>query len=274
MSEDTSTGHRIPAALLPEPEQAPPPAAVPSNAERARTIAALASRAALATVAADPAGFPFASALNIAVDDAGRPLTFVSTMAEHTRNLAGDPRASVLLAEEVPDDVDPLARGRVTLIGRLGRLDDPDEVAGARERFLATHPASFYVDYGDFSPYRLDLVAVRYIGGFGRMGWVDPHEYRTAEPDPLRHAAPGAIAHLNADHADALLACARAFAGLPGAAAASVSGLDRYGLDLVAQTPYGSRVARVAFAEPISDPRRLRAAAVDLTRRARAALEG
>jgi putative heme iron utilization protein len=176
----------------------------------------------------------------------------------------------VLLAEPGPDGADALALGRVTLIGDLVPLE---ERSAARERFLTAHPSAFYVDYGDFSPYRLHLRAVRWVGGFGRMSWVDPDAYAAAEPDPLLAVAPGAIAHLNDDHPDALLACARALASLPDATAAQVTAIDRYGLDLTAITTSGPRPGRVAFSAPLTDPATLRAATVALTRRARAALE-
>jgi putative heme iron utilization protein len=275
--EDASTGHRIPADLLPDegPSARPapsPPAPAPTDAERARTVAADVRRAALATHALDPAGYPFASTVNVVVDAEGAPLTFVSTMAEHTRNLLKDARAGVLLAEEVAEGADALAQGRVTLLGDLERVEDPDARAAAREAFLAAHPSAFYVDYGDFAPYRLAVRAVRWVGGFGRMGWISPQEYAAAEPDPLRGAAAGAIAHLNEDHADAMLACVQALGGVPDATAATVTALDRHGLELVATTPGGRRPTRVAWADgPLDDPARLRAAAVALTRRARSA---
>jgi putative heme iron utilization protein len=267
MSQDRPSGHDIPGPAPQEPPVAYVPA--PSVAERARTVVAAAKRGALATQAVEPGGYPYASAVNVAVGDDGAPLTFLSTMAEHTRNLARDPRASILLAEPGRHGADLLALGRVTLIGDLLPHDTP----GGREAFLSAHPSAFYVGYGDFSAYRLDVRAVRWVGGFGRMSWVDPAAYAAAEPDPLREVAPGALAHLNDDHPDALLACARGLARLPDATAARVIALDRYGLDLEVEVPAGRLAARVTFTEPLTDAATLRAAAVALTRRARAALD-
>src|SRR5215203_6996501 len=89
-----------------------PPAREPSHAERCRTLVASATRGALSTLAADPAGYPYGSVASYGLDDRGNPLFFVSLMAEHTQNAMGDPRASLLVTEPVPDGADPLASGR------------------------------------------------------------------------------------------------------------------------------------------------------------------
>ena len=75
----------------------------------------------------------------------------------------------------------------------------------AEETYLALHEeARYWKDFTDFAYYRLEVAGVYFIGGFGVMGWVTAPEYRDAAPDPLAHAARGIIAHMNADHADAL----------------------------------------------------------------------
>ena len=126
-----STGHQLPQGMGDgqangdEAGAARPPAPEPSHAERARTLVSAANRGVLSTVALDPPGYPFGSVATYALDAPGRPIVFVSTMAEHTRNAAADPRASLIVTEPFPEGSDPLAAGRVTLIGDLL------EVAGA-----------------------------------------------------------------------------------------------------------------------------------------------
>ena len=112
---------------------APPPE--PSHAERCRTLVASGTRGALSTLAADPAGYPYGSVASYGLDDRGNPLFFVSLMAEHTQNAIRDPRASLLVTEPVPDGADPLASGRVTLIGRLEPIDGADRVRIHGRRF-------------------------------------------------------------------------------------------------------------------------------------------
>lgn len=247
-----STGHIIPGW---EPSPADPAAAAPrparpepSHAERARTVVAGQTRAALSTLALDPPGTPFGSVITYGLDGDGRPAFFVSTMAEHTRNLDADPRASVLVVDDTPAGADPLASGRVTLVGVVGEVTDPGERAAAREGYLAANPAAFYVDYGDFRCLRLEVTGVRYVGGFGRMSWVDVARYAAARPDPLAAAAEGIIAHMNADHAAALVTLCHHDAGRADVLAASMTAVDRYGFEVVADLGGDRREAlRIAF---------------------------
>ncbi len=261
--------HRRPAPVTPD-EAAPPPARAPTHAERCRTLVEEARSATLCTLARDPAGYPYGSLVTVAVDGAGRPLFLLSELAEHTGNLHARPEASALLTEPLGTHDQPLALGRVTLIGPCTKVAE-GERAAVREVFLARQPsASYYVDFDDFAFYRLEPEALRYVGGFGRMSWVTPADYRAAEPDPLRAAAPGILTHMNDDHAAASLAYARVLAGIPAAEAATMTAVDRYGFDLAVTTPSGPRAARVAFDEPVATSDEVRRAMVALVKRARA----
>ena len=126
-----STGHIIPgwepAAEDGEPGQPRPAPPEPSHAERARTLVAAQSRGALSTIAVDPPGMPFGSVVTYGLDGDARPCFFVSTLAEHTRNLDADPRASLLVVEDTPAGADPLASGRVTLLGVATEVTDSYE---------------------------------------------------------------------------------------------------------------------------------------------------
>lgn len=206
----------------------PPPAREPTHAERVRTLVHNERRGALSTVAAEPAGYPFGSVVSYGLSDDGDPLLFVSLMAEHTQNALRDPRASLLVAEPVPEDADPLARGRVTLLGHLAPIDEEAARDIARARYLEANPAaSYYIDFGDFTFLQLTVDHVRYVGGYGRMSWVDATDYRAATPDPLIGAAAGIIDHMNADHADAQVLFCRHFAALTDTVSASMSAVDR-----------------------------------------------
>lgn len=267
------TGHQVPPALRGDNgDDAGPPQPEPSHAERARTLVAASNRGVLSTVALDPAGYPFGSIATYALDEAGRPIVFVSTMAEHTRNAAADARASLLVSEPVPDGSDPLAAGRVTLIGDLLPVP-PGERDAARDRYLAANPASgYYIDFGDFSFWRLDVRSVRYVGGYGRMSWVDAGDYGAAEADPLAgETAVSILEHMNADHADSLVLMARILAGRPGTTEAVMTAVDRYGFDVVATGPDGRAAVRIGFRTMISDPADVRPEMASLVRRAREA---
>jgi heme iron utilization protein len=245
----------------------PTPSRRPSGAEAARTVVEVCDTGALATLTTDPAGYPFGSVVPYIVDGDGSPIVCISTMATHTRNLADDPRCS-LLAVEAPGPGHPMDNGRVTLLGTAHLI--ADDHGAWRERYLERHPtADVYVDYGDFSFWSLDVTSVRWVGGFGRMSWVDAESYRAASPDPLGTAAAGALRHLNDDHADAMLAVARAYTGYTDATSALAVRLDRFGLDLDLVTPRGETTGRAPWLEQVDAADDLRMAAVALTRAAR-----
>lgn len=242
----------------------------PSAAEEARTIAAATNVGTLASLT--KAGDPWASFVTYGLlatgPSGGAPVLCVSHLAEHGRNLAADPRAS--LAVVAPGaEADPLASPRITLAGIVEKPVG-DELAAARDAHLAAvEAAKYYIDYSDFSVWVLRVRRVRWVGGYGRMDSTTAEQYAAASPDPLHAIAAGAIEHLNADHADALTEMARALGGFPDAESAVCTGVDRYGLDLKVGTPRGPAYTRVGFGGALSSADELRAATVDLVRRAR-----
>ncbi|MGE0215510.1 HugZ family protein [Mycolicibacterium sp.] len=253
------------APTVPPPLTEPVDTTRPSAAEEARTIAASTNTGTLATLTAD--GDPWASFVTYGLLG-GAPVLCVSNLAEHGRNLARDPRASIAVVAPATE-ADPLASGRITLAGRV-EAPVGDERGAARAAHLAAVPAAkYYVDYSDFSLWVLRVQRVRWVGGYGRMDSTTGAAYAEAEPDPVSPASAGALAHLNADHADALAAMARTLGGYPDAVAATCTGADRYGLDLRLTTERGIAYTRVGYAAPIDSIDELRSATVELTRRAR-----
>src|SRR3954471_6572756 len=169
----------------------------PSHAERARSLVAQISTGTLCTLAIEPAGYPYGSFVTVAFEK-GNPVFLISALAEHTRNLEQDSRASLLVAES--GSTDPLANGRVTLLGPCTRVEG--DGGSARAAFLAVHPNSaYYADFRDFAFWTLRVNAIRYIGGYGRMSWIGQDDWHAAEANPLAPHAADAIAHMNADHA-------------------------------------------------------------------------
>ncbi|MGE2729474.1 HugZ family protein [Mycolicibacterium vaccae] len=238
----------------------------PSAAEEARTIAESTNSATLASLTAD--GDPWASFVTYGLLG-GAPVLCVSNLAEHGRNLAGDPRASLAVVAPATEG-DPLANARITLAGHVERPEGAEHAAAREAHLAAVAAAKYYIDYSDFSLWVLRVQRVRWVGGYGRMDSTSGAEYLAAEPDPVTPHAAGAISHLNADHADSLLAMARILGGYPDATGATCTGADRYGLDLRLTTERGVAYARVGYPQPINAIGELRSAAVELTRLARA----
>ena len=242
------------------------PTSFPSDAELARTLTAGQRQATLCTLTAD--GYPYGSVVSYAVDDAGAPLLLISELAEHTVNARGDDRVSMLATAATTRQADPLGSARLTLLGRLRLVDDQ---AGPHGAYLERHPyAAAYVDFSDFSFWRIDVEQCRFVGGFGHMSWVTADAYRAAAVAPLAEEAGAIISHMNDDHADANLLYVTALARTSDATAASMVGVDRYGVTLRAHTPGGPRLARVPFPEPLQNADQARAALITLLQTARA----
>lgn len=240
----------------------------PSHAERAKTLAASRTSGTLSTLAVDPAGHPYGSLVTTALFEHS-PVFLISALAEHTRNLRADPRASLLLVEG--SDANPLALGRVTLLGRCEPLTEG--LDAARSAYLEAHPdAKYYLDYGDFSFFRLEVESLRYIGGFGRMSWVSAEDWRGATPDPIASSANAILEHMNADHKAAMTAYCRAFSKAREFDDVVMTGVDRYGFEMSVRTASGARPVRLAFSSPVSTSDAVRKEMVDLVKKARALL--
>lgn len=234
----------------------------PSFAERARTLVYLGRIGSLSTLSRKQPGFPFGSVMPYGLDERGRPIFLISTMAMHTQNLKADPRASLLVTQPGADG-DPLGASRVTLIGNIVSVPEP-ELAQARTLYLERYESSkYWVDYDDFSFYRMEIVDVYYVGGFGVMGWVAASDYIAADPDPLADAMAGIIEHMNADHRDSLLLLARNFAGIE-AEHAAMTAVDRLGFQLRLKTAEGVRGARIAFPRAVSNPMETREVFIEM----------
>ena len=250
----------------PGPSSDQPPVPEPTFAERARTLVYLGRIGSLSSLSRKQPGFPFGSVMPYGLDEQGRPIFLISTMAMHTQNLQADPRASLLVTQDSADG-EPLGASRVTLVGNVQPVPDA-EVAEARELYLARHANSkYWVDFEDFSFYRMNVVDVYYVGGFGVMGWVSAPEYDRSKPDPLADATAGIIQHMNADHKDALVLLARKFARTE-AQEVTMTAVDRLGFQVRMTTGDGIRGARIAFLREVKTPTETRGVLIEMVRQA------
>ena len=255
----------------PGPTSNQPPVPEPTFAERARTLVYLGRIGSLSTLSRKQPGFPFGSVMPYGLDDHGRPIFLISTMAMHTQNLQADPRASLLVSQEDAGG-EPLGASRITLVGNVLPVPDP-ELAEAREIYLARHANSkYWVDFEDFSFYRMDVVDVYYVGGFGVMGWVSAPDYDRSQPDALADSMAEIIQHMNADHKDTLVLLARQFAHVD-STEATMTTVDRLGFQVRLRTTDGMRGARIAFLREVSNPVETRKVLVEMVQQARSPTE-
>ena len=228
----------------------------PSYAERARTLVHLGRIGSLSTLSQKRPGWPFGSVMPYGLDERGRPSFLISTMAMHTQNIMGDSRASLLVTQPEASG-DPLGAARVTLMGNTSRVSE-EERKQVRDVYLVRYEnAKYWVDFSDFALYRMEVVDVYYVGGFGVMGWVAADEYARAKADPLADTASEIIRHMNADHADALALLARSFGEVEVEEAAMTS-IDRLGFHL--RLKLGDRVhaVRIPFTREVRNTQETR----------------
>ena len=244
-----------------------PPVPEPSFAERARSLMYSCRIGSLSTLSRKQPGYPFGSLTPYALDAHGRPIFLISTMAMHTQNLQADPRASLFVTEANAGG-DALSASRVTLMGKVTRIQE-SELAEARSLYLASYPDSkYWVDFDDFFFYRMDVVNVYYVGGFGVMGWVAASEYSRAQPDPLIDHKVGIIEYTKADHKDALLPLAKRFADIE-AEDAEITAMDRLGFQLRLKTKDGVDGVRIPFLREVRNPGEAKEVFVEMVRLAR-----
>jgi len=202
--------------------------------------------AALATIDRT-CGAPLTTLVSIGADFSGAPLMLLSHLAHHTKNLAIDPRGSLLLSTR-PDRGDPLNGPRLTLSGRI----IAHEEASARARFIRQNPKSrLYAAFSDFCIYRMDLEAVFFNGGFARAVSMAPEDVLTNIDgvDSLIQAEEALLDWVNSDQG--------AIASHPLIGSTSqktrrwrARSLDTEGLDIAS----GSATARIVFDAPVSSP--------------------
>jgi heme oxygenase (biliverdin-IX-beta and delta-forming) len=209
----------------------------------ARAVARRCTRAALAT---SLNGAPYASLVLLAVDLDASPLLLLSELAQHSRNIAFDPRMSLLL-DGTEGLADPLTGPRVSLLGRAQQTDDPRCLA----RLVSHHPASAaYAGFRDFHLYRVAVERGHLVAGFGRIDWIDGADFLFAsDAGTLAAAESEILRHMNEDHGDTVADYARALLGRAGTGW-RMTGIDPEGIDLRRQ----DETARLDFAAPVEVP--------------------
>lgn len=242
---------------------------LPTDAEArgmARRLIRIARFGALGVL--DPGdGFPFVSRVALASEMDGTPAMLVSSLSQHTRALQHDARCALLVGE--PGKGDPLAHPRLSVTGRAERIgrDDPAHAAIQR-RYLCRHPkAKLYAGFSDFSFFRIRMERASLNGGFGKAYLLEGADLSIAGHPALEELSAmeaGAIAHMHADHLDAVRLYAERLARA-GEGSWFLSSFDPEGLDFMD----GDRVARLAFDPPLATAGDLRPRLVALAKEAR-----
>lgn len=173
-------------------------------------------------------GYPSGSVVAFAPDADGRPIFLFSKISPHTQNVKKDKRTSLVIASKEfkgPSD------GRVTLLGTT-TIVPPEESEAVKEIYMAKHPGAFWVGFGDFKFYRMEVEDINFVGGFARAGAVAPDEYRDAAPDHVSEYGMQVATHMNDDHMSSTIAIIeKEIPGL-GVSEAMITSVDSLGMSV------------------------------------------
>jgi len=234
-------------------------------AKLARWLLRRSRQGALATLMAS-SGDPYCSLVNVASYADGSPILLISRLAVHTRNILADSRVSLMLDERAEGD--PLEGSRIMLAGRAEQAGT-DDLPVLRRRYLNAHPsAETFVNFNDFSFFRIRPSGAHLVAGFGRIVDLKPEQFLTdiSDAGALLEAEQDAIDHMNADHRDAMNLYATKLLGAE-AADWRCTGCDPDGMDMQA----GTKALRLDFPRRIVTPAALRQTLKEFADQARAA---
>ena len=232
-----------------------------NNSNEARLLLRAHRYGVLSTLSKKFAGYPFGSITPYLVDHDGSLLILISTIAEHTKNILSDPRVSLITHDQRDPHIQ--TQGRVTVIGNAQPEPNRDEANCDQvcARYLRYFPeAQAYFSMHDFSFYRIRPIAIRYIGGFGKIHWIDIENY-IVPPYPLIEQETDVVTHMNSDHQETMRNYCQHFRQYT-ALDVAMLGIDVDGFDVRAD----DKVLRFDFAQPVLDAQQARTALVEMAR--------
>jgi putative heme iron utilization protein len=220
-----------------------------SNTTEARRLLRSHRYGALSTLSKKLTGYPFASITPYMVDHDGSLLILISALAEHTKNIEYDPRVSLITHNQSSPEIQ--MQGRVTVTGQAHRINDQQQPV---TRYLRHFPEATDLLSLDFSFYRIQPHAIRYIGGVGRIHWLNMESYPAAQAEIFSRKEEALLFEINQQHQAILCDLLQRKFGLEARHAQAIS-LDCDGLDI----RYGEQILRHDFADTITDPNQLTA---------------
>jgi putative heme iron utilization protein len=238
-----------------------------SNAEETRSLLQYSTGfATLSTLSKQFEGFPSGSVVGFAPDEQGLPVFCFSAMSGHTQDLLVAPDGSPASLTVTAAGFKGAADGRVTLMGKVRRCAK-EEAEPLRELYKAKHPGAFWVDFGDFTWFRMsELVSVRFIGGFARAGEVSPEDYVGASVDPIQAFAAPVMKHMNDDHAESTVAMVEHYVGIDQVESATLVGMDRLGMTAQVARQGQTFKLRLPFPRGAEDRKDVKTLIVEMTR--------
>ena len=219
-----------------------------SNAAEARRLLRAHRYGVLSTLSKRLDGFPFGSITPYLVDHDGSLLILISSLAEHCKNIRHDPRVSLISHNQSSPDIQ--MQGRATVMGRAHPVNDPQQSSARYVRHFPETAA--YLEMSDFTFYRIQPVAIRYIGGVGRIHWVSMENYSLPQAEAYTRQEESLLNSINTHQQDTLRHLLQQQHGVEAVDVLAI-GLDCDGLDVRCE----DQLWRLDFTEVLVDPTRL-----------------
>ena len=156
------------------------------------------SEGVLSTISVRNEGYPFGSFVTYITDVDRSVIIYASNIAQHTINLKENSKSCLTLFK-IDDDLDKQNSSRMTLLGDLQSISEKeiDEIRARFEEFLPE--SKKYAAMHDFNFYRLHIDQIRWIGGFGKIAWLDNKDWKQFKPKWMSNQT-SIIDHMNKDH--------------------------------------------------------------------------
>lgn len=223
----------------------------------------------LSTVSRDFEGHPAGSVVGFAADGNGMPIFAFSALSGHTRDLLADAKASMTVTS---GDFKGAADARVNLLGRVTKVEK-EEVDSLKALYKAKHPKAFWVDFKDFTWFRMtELLAVRFVGGFARAADVTPEEYLSSAPDPIMAFSGPVAGHMNIDHSESTKLMIRHYVGVD-VETADINSLDSLGMLVKCTRGPDTFKLRLPFPRQATDRKDVKTLIVQMTRESAAGMQ-
>ena len=241
-----------------------------SQAEDARSLVEYSTGyGVLSTLSSQLEGYPNGALVGFAPDEKGLPVFCFSGMSSHTKDLNAKDGGKAALCVTAKG-FEGAADGRVTLIGDVKRVSKEDVEAGKlKELYLAKHPKAFWVEFGDFTFFRMEeLKVVNFVGGFARAGSITPEDYTGSAVDPIQAFAAPVMGHMNSDHSESTVAMVMHYIGLDQVKSAELVQMDRLGFMVQCTRNEESFKMRLPFPRPAEDRKDVKTLIVQMTQTA------
>ena len=237
-----------------------------TNAEEAKSLVGYSNGyAVLSTLSKQLDGYPSGSVVGFAPDEQGLPVFCFSAMSGHTQDLLTAPKGAPAALTVTANGFEGAADARVTLIGDVKRCSK-EEAEPLKELYKKTHDKAFWVDFGDFTFFRMsELKAVRFIGGFARAGDVAASDYLEASIDPIMAFAKPVMGHMNSDHGESTVAMVEHYIGIDQVEKADLVALDQLGFTTQVTRNGQTFKLRLPFPRPAADRKDVKTLIVEMT---------